>query len=161
MGIEIERKFLVKNDNWKQLAQGILYKQGYIPTKDGSTLRVRVIGDSGYLTLKGKTEGHSRLEYEYPIPVTEAEEILENLCQRPFIQKYRYTIPYDNLVWEVDEFLGDNQGLTIAEVELKKEDQEINYPDWVGKEVSGDNRYYNSNLVKNPFSQWLEKNIGT
>jgi CYTH domain-containing protein len=153
MAVEIERKYLVNGDRWRSLGQGILYRQGYITSKPEVTVRVRLVGDCGYLTIKGATGGLSRLEYEYPIPVEDAREMLDNLCDRPLIEKYRYKIPYQNLIWEVDEFLGENQGLIIAEVELEDEGQMINLPDWIDREVS-DPKYFNANLVKYPYSQW-------
>jgi len=151
---EIERKFLVKGDSWRELGSSQFYHQGYILTENQSTVRVRIIGEKGYLTLKGKTEGMTRSEYEYEIPVEEAREILQQLCDAPQIQKNRYKIYVDNLLWEVDEFLGDNAGLIIAEVELKDEQQVINLPQWLGEEVTGDERYYNSNLSKFPYKNW-------
>ncbi len=148
---EIERKFLVKGESWRELGEGTLYRQGYITTQNESTVRVRVIGEKAYLTLKGKSQGMSRSEYEYEIPFEEAREILEELCDHPQIEKIRYKIYLDNLVWEVDEFLGDNAGLIIAEVELKDEDQVINLPPWLAEEVTTDPRYYNSNLSRFPY----------
>jgi CYTH domain-containing protein len=112
---------------------------------------VRVVGSQGYLTIKGLTTGSSRAEFEYEIPVDDAQELLETLCDRPLIEKTRYKINIGDLIWEVDEFWGENQGLILAEVELETEDQNINIPHWIGKEVTSDPRYYNSNLVKNPF----------
>jgi adenylate cyclase len=155
MGIEIERKFLVKEDSWRSLGLGKLYRQGYIPTQDGlTTVRVRVAGDQGYLTIKGKAEGISRPEFEYPIPLEEATIMLENFCKKPLIEKVRHRISLDNLTWEVDEFLGDNQGLIVAEVELEQENQAITIPDWLGEEVTGDKRYYNVNLQQFPYKMW-------
>lgn len=152
MAIEIERKFLVKGDGWRSLGSGIVYRQGYIGTQNPeTTVRVRVIGEQGYLTLKGKTQGAVRAEFEYPIPVEDALEMLDTLCDRPLIEKTRYKIKQGELTWEVDEFIGDNQGLIIAEVELQQENQVIELPDWIAQEVTGDLRYYNVNLVKNPF----------
>lgn len=156
MGKEIERKYLVKGDRWKNLAQGVLYRQGYIATV-GATVRVRVIGDRGYLTIKGKSIGTVRSEFEYPIPVEDAEEMLNTLCDRPLIEKFRYIIPYGNLLWEVDEFLGDNAGLIIAEVELENEQQQVTLPDWIDKQVT-DSKYFNSNLVKHPYKLWVVDN---
>jgi CYTH domain-containing protein len=153
MATEIERKFLVKGDSWKDLGQEVLYRQGYLPTEDGVTVRVRLVGDRGFLTIKGVSTGYSRSEYEYPIPVEEAQEILDNLCDRPLIEKIRYKILQGDLIWEVDEFLGENQGLVIAEVELQAEDQIIDLPDWIDREVS-DPKYFNANLVKHPYTQW-------
>ena len=156
MGTEIERKYLVKGSQWKNLAQGVLYRQGYIATVGKATVRVRVIGDRGYLTIKGENSGTVRSEFEYPIPVEDAEEMLNGLCDSPLIEKFRYIIPYDNLLWEVDEFLGDNAGLIIAEVELKNEHQIITLPDWIDKQVTAP-KYFNSNLVKHPYKQWLDR----
>lgn len=154
MAIEIERKFLVKGDQWRPLGLGKVYRQGYIRTHNQTTVRVRLVGNQGYLTLKGKTERLSRLEYEYPIPGSDAQEMLETFCDRPLIEKTRYKIDVKGLVWEVDEFIGENQGLILAEVELTDEHQELDLPDWIGQEVTGDSRYYNANLVHYPFSQW-------
>jgi len=154
MAIEIERKFLVRDDEWRQLGQGTLYRQGYIARGYGRTVRVRIAGDRGYLTIKGATSGISRLEFEYPIPIADAEEMLETLCDRPLIEKTRYRIEWAGLVWEVDEFAGENQGLILAEVELTSEAQAITLPSWIGLEVTNDSRYYNSNLSKHPFLQW-------
>ncbi len=154
MAIEIERKFLVQGDEWRQLGQGTVYRQGYVARGNGRTVRVRIAGDRGYLTIKGATSGLSRLEFEYPIPITDAAELLETLCDRPLIEKTRYRIEYAGLIWEVDEFAGENQGLILAEVELTSEDQAITLPSWIGEDVTHDPRYYNSNLSQNPFSQW-------
>lgn len=157
MATEIERKFLVKNEDWKTLATGTSYCQGYIATKKGATVRVRLAGNQGYLTIKGASKGISRAEYEYEIPAEDAQEMLNNLCEPPLIEKTRYKIAVDNLVWEVDEFLGANQGLIVAEVELTDANQTINIPPWVGQEVSDDPRYYNANLVQHPFRQWAKE----
>jgi CYTH domain-containing protein len=155
MAKEIERKFLVKSDAWRSMGVGMLYCQGYIATEHpGITVRVRIVGDQGYLTLKGKTEGIARSEFEYPIPIEDAKIMLETLCDRPFIEKTRYKIQQGDLVWEVDEFAGDNEGLIVAEIELKHENQSIELPDWIGQEVSGELRYYNASLVKYPYKQW-------
>jgi adenylate cyclase len=154
MAIEIERKFLTKADSWRQTAQGKLYRQGYIPTVGKQAVRVRVVEDQGYLTLKGPVVNYSRLEFEYPIPLDDAMQMLDRLCIPPLIEKIRYQIPWGDLVWEVDEFQGDNTGLILAEVELTDPQQAIVLPDWVGKEVTGDPRYYNSYLSKHPFSRW-------
>jgi adenylate cyclase len=127
-----------------------------IDTQKGCTVRVRVVGDRGYLTIKTKTVGISRSEYEFPIPLEAAAQLLDRVCDRPLIEKYRYRIADAGLVWEVDEFLGDNQGLVLAEVELESETQSITLPDWIGSEVSGDFRYFNSYLAKHPHSQWMD-----
>ncbi len=155
MAIEIERKFLVTNDNWRSLAQGKLHQQGYISTADKLTsILVRIISNEAYLTIKSKTEGISRNEFEYPIPLEDAKIMLNTLCDRPLIEKIRYKITQDNLIWEIDEFQGENKGLIIAEVELQNENQTINIPDWVGEEVSHDPKYYNVNLTKHPYQTW-------
>ena len=155
MAIEIERKFLVINNNWRSLGQGKLYRQGYISTADKlTTIRLRIIGNTAYLTIKSKTEGISRNEFEYPIPLEDAQIMLDTLCHRPLIEKIRYQINHDNLIWEIDEFKGENEGLIIAEVELQNENQTLNIPDWVGDEVSHDPKYYNVNLAKYPYQTW-------
>lgn len=153
MGVEIERKFLVKDDRWRNLAPGELYRQGYIPTVE-STVRIRVVNDRGFITIKGMSQGISRAEFEYEIPVSDAAQMLDTLCKSPLIEKYRHKIELNGLVWEVDEFLGENRGLIIAEVELRNADQAIDLPDWIGEDVSHDPRYYNSNLTKHPFTTW-------
>jgi CYTH domain-containing protein len=126
-----------------------------IDTHKGYTVRVRVVGDRSYLTIKTKTVGISRSEYEFPIPLEAAAQLLERVCDRPLIEKYRYRIADTGVVWEVDEFLGDNQGLVLAEVELASETQSLTLPDWIGPEVSGDPRYFNSYLAKHPYCQWM------
>lgn len=153
MPTEIERKFLVKGDAWRTLGTGSIYRQGYIATGD-RTVRVRVVGEQAYLTIKGPTTGVARAEYEYVIPIDHALEMLQFLCDRPLIEKTRYRIPWAGLLWEIDEFAGENQGLIMAEVELHDPNQAIEFPDWIGEEVSHDPRYYNSNLAKYPFTKW-------
>jgi adenylate cyclase len=154
MATEIERKFLVRGQEWRQLATGVIYRQGYIASSKDCTVRVRVAGNQGYLTIKGGTQGISRAEYEYAIPLTDAMELLDTLCQQPLIEKTRYRVPWHGVVWEVDEFVGENQGLTIAEVELTDPEQVLDLPDWIGEEVSHDPRYFNANLARHPFSRW-------
>jgi adenylate cyclase len=153
MPIEIERKFLVIGDRWRTLGTPIRYCQGYLAASEKRTVRVRVAGSHAYLTIKGTTVGIARAEYEYEIPLQDAEEMLE-LCDRPLISKTRTQISWQGLIWEVDEFFEENQGLVLAEVELKNENQVIDRPDWIGQEVSDDPRYYNANLAKHPFTQW-------
>jgi len=148
MGLEIERKFLVKDDSWRRGREGLLFRQGYLCLDPDRTLRIRIAGERAFLTIKGKTSGISRSEYEYSLPPEDARELLETLCLRPIIEKYRYRIPYAGHVWEVDEFLGIYQGLVLAEVELQSEEEKVELPPWVGQEVSGDSRYYNSALVR-------------
>jgi adenylate cyclase len=150
---EIERKYLVRGSQWQSLAEGVIYRQGYIATVGKQTVRVRIVGERGYLTIKGENVGIVRAEFEYPIPLEDAEEMLNSLCDRPLIEKVRYKITYEGLVWEVDEFLGENAGLVVAEVELTDEHQEITLPDWIDRQVS-DPKYFNANLVKHPYSQW-------
>ena len=154
MGKEIERKFLVKGDTWRAQAHGKRYRQGYLSTVKERTVRARVAGEQGFLTIKGITVGAARAEYEYQIPLADANEILDRLCERPIVEKTRYCIPQDDIVWEIDEFEGDNRGLIVAEVELKDEHQSYPKPDWLGEEVTGDPRYFNSNLVAKPFTTW-------
>jgi CYTH domain-containing protein len=154
MGKEIERKFLVKGDSWRGLAEGKHYRQGYLSTVKERTVRVRTAGDKGYITVKGISTGASRSEYEYEIPTADANEMLDKLCERPLIEKTRYRIPQDGLTWEIDEFEGVNRGLITAEVELKDEKQSVKLPDWIDKEVTDDPRYFNANLVARPFTTW-------
>ena len=151
---EIERKFLVTGDEWRVPGAGTRYRQGYLSTVPERTVRVRTIRDKAWLTIKGITVGATRVEYEYEIPADEASEMLDDLCQRPLIEKIRYRIDHQGLTWEVDEFDGDNAGLIIAEVELEKEDQAVVLPDWVGEEVTDDPRFYNANLIANPYTGW-------
>ena len=157
MGKEIEKKFLIANDDWRQLGTGKPYCQGYLNAEKGRTVRVRTISDRGILTIKGPSEGAARLEYEYDIPVDEALEMLDRLCHKPLIEKTRYKIDYAGFTWEIDEFIGENEGLLFAEIELQYEGQEFETPPWIGREVTGDSRYYNANLVKNPFSAWKDQ----
>ena len=154
MPIEIERKYLVIGDAWRSLATPKLYKQGYIYTENSVTVRVRLIEDQGYLTLKGKRKGASRAEFEYSIPTEDARIMLDTLCDRPLIEKKRYRIELDDDVWEIDEFFGDNQGLILAEIELSSEEQTIHLPEWVGQEVTEEKKYYNSYLARHPYQDW-------
>ena len=154
MGKEIERKFLVKGDAWKALAPGIRYRQGYLNSSFDRTVRVRTIGDQGFITVKGPNNGIARLEFEYVIPADDANERLTELAEKPLIEKNRYRILRGKHVWEGDEFLGDNAGLVVAEIELGSVDEPFEKPEWIGEEVSGDPRYYNSNLVAHPYSEW-------
>jgi adenylate cyclase len=137
MGIEIERKFLVKNDVFKNQAEAEIYHQGFLSTNKERIVRVR-----------------ERQEFEYEIPVNDAEYIINEICKRPSILKKRYRIPWGDLMWEVDEFLNENEGLVIAEIELDTEDQVFDLPDWIGKEVTGNKKYYNAYLVKHPYTTW-------
>jgi len=154
MGKEIEKKFLIINEDWRGFAEGKKYCQGYLAAEDGKTVRVRIIGDKGFLTIKGRTIGETRLEFEYEIPLEDARELLRELCRKPLIEKTRYKIPFKGFIWEVDEFAGENRGLIFAEIELKYEGEKFSQPHWIGQEVTGDPRYYNANLVNNPFPKW-------
>jgi CYTH domain-containing protein len=154
VGIEIERKFLIKSDEWRQSAIGTRYCQGYLTTAVEPTVRVRIAGDRGFITVKSATAGMSRLEFEYEIPLADADLMLVRLCAKPLIEKTRYRVDHGGLTWEIDEFAGENAGLIIAEVELESHEQQIELPVWVGREVTGDPRYYNACLVKNPFKSW-------
>lgn len=154
MGIEIEKKFLLLNDSWREKATGVSYLQGYLANEAGLTVRVRIAGPRAYLTVKGPSQGAGRLEYEYQIPVEDAESMLRSLCRKSLIEKTRYTLDHGGFTWEIDVFHGDNQGLTVAEIELETEDQEFAKPPWVGDEVTGDSRYYNARLVDHPFKHW-------
>jgi len=156
MGVEIERKFLVDGDAWRTLGQATLLRQGYLSTDAARTVRVRIDGERAFLTIKGKSVGASRGEWEYPIPVNEAGELLDGLCQQPLVEKVRRRIAIGPHTWEVDEFLGVNAGLVVAEIELASEDEAFEKPDWLGREVTGDARYFNSNLIRQPYSQWKD-----
>lgn len=154
MAKEIERKFLVIGDKWRELAKGTHYRQGYLNSIKERTVRIRTINDKAYLTVKGPTVGVTRMEFEYEIPYNDCIEMLDNLAEKPIIEKTRYKIKADNLVWEIDEFFGVNDGLIVAEVELQSEEQKFEKPEWIGEEISGDPRYFNSNLVNNPYTTW-------
>jgi adenylate cyclase len=158
MPLEIERKFLVRGEGWRTHGAGVPYRQGYLSTVPERSVRVRLVRDKGYLTVKGITVGTARAEYEYEIPADDASEMLDNLCEHPLIEKTRYRVQHHGLTWEIDEFEGDNAGLIVAEVELEEEDQAVILPDWVGKEVTGDPRYYNARLVNEPYARWALKN---
>lgn len=165
MSKEIEHKFLVRNHDYRNLADGTHYRQGYIPTLNGMTVRARIAGDKGYLTLKDHASGLSRNEFEYEIPLDEVTQILDLMCSQPQIEKLRYVIPAgrgvkddgtctEELYWEVDEFLGDNEGLTVAEIEVPEEGVRFDLPDWIAEEVTGDRKYYNSMLCLKPYKNW-------
>ena len=154
MGEEIERKFLVKDGSWRKGATGTMYRQGFLSTAPERTVRVRAAGDRGTLTIKGKSIGARRVEYEYEIPLADAQALLDTLCKRPLIEKVRYRIAHGPHTWEVDVFEGDNAGLVVAELELDSEDEAFARPGWLGEEVTDDPRYFNSNLVAHPFKAW-------
>ncbi len=154
MAQEIERKFLIDLNLLGPLGTGTAIKQGYIPTRDKTTVRVRVMGEQAFLTLKGANRGAVRSEFEYPIPRIDADQMLDELCAGPVIDKVRYLIPHDKHLWEIDIFAGDNAGLVVAEVELTTEHEAVSLPHWVTAEVTGDPKYYNSNLLHTPYKLW-------
>ncbi len=151
---EIERKFLVIGDGWRDAAVGTRFRQGFLSTEPERTVRVRVAGARGSITVKGKTVGAKREEFEYEIPLQDVERMLDGLCERPLIEKVRYTLCVGRHTWEVDVFEGENAGLVIAEVELESEEEAFDKPDWAGEEVTDEPRYFNSNLVAKPFRTW-------
>ena len=156
MALEIERKFLVDMKKLPFLPAGETIRQGYICAESGRTVRVRIYGDEAFLTLKGKTVGVSRSEFEYSIPIADAQQLLSELCLGPQIDKVRHRIPHGQHLWELDIFSGDNQGLVVAEVELAHEHEAVELPEWITQEVTGQKRYYNSSLLDNPFQRWQD-----
>jgi CYTH domain-containing protein len=154
MAIEIERKYKVTTDEYKQLAKPLYCKQGYLDTQNEPLVRIRIMGEKAYLTLKGKNDGISRLEFEYEIPVEDGNALLSTFCPTTLIEKNRFILSVENTTWEVDEFLGENVGLVVAEVELTSKNSVFYKPSWIGKEISQHTRYYNYKLVKHPFSKW-------
>lgn len=155
MATEIERKFLLVSDEWRQLiSRSETFRQGYLSNDPRASVRVRIAGNQATLNIKGMTLGVQRPEYEYPIPLTDAVELLDQLCARPLIEKTRHFVEFGGNLWEIDEFHGDNAGLIVAEVELDSPDQVIPMPAWVGKEVSHLERYYNVRLTQYPYSRW-------
>ena len=152
MGVEIERKFLVK-EGWQPTGESVSIKQGYLPGTGPMLVRIRLEDQRALLTLKGRTEGVTRSEYEYEIPVQDAQELLLR-CRKKVVEKTRYFVIHGDYKWEVDVFAGANKGLVVAELELSDEDEAFDRPDWLGAEVSSDARYYNSNLAEHPFSEW-------
>jgi|SRR6185312_3854619 len=154
MGLEIERKFLVQGEGWRGGAKRSRLSQGYLSAEKGKSVRVRLEDGRGTLTIKGPSRGAGRAEYEYDIPAKDARELLRNLCEKPLIEKTRHRVRFKGLLWEVDEFAGDNRGLIVAEVELKRANQKVALPSWIGKEVTDDPRYLNANLFKKPYRSW-------
>lgn len=154
MGIEIERKFLINSNMLPNLKNSYTIKQGYIKTVNHNTVRVRIRDKEAFLTLKSSSKGTTRLEFEYPIPLSDAEEMLNNLCQKPLIDKTRYLVNHKGHIWEIDVFEGENKGLIVAEIELESEEEAFALPDWVTQEVTEDKRYANSNLIDNPYLNW-------
>jgi adenylate cyclase len=152
MAVEIERKFLVVGEAWR-IAPAVFYSQGYLNRDKARTVRVRIAGEEAFLTIKGTSVGARRAEFEYPIPLWDAQELLA-MCEQPLIEKNRRKILHEGFVWEVDEFLGENLGLVVAEIELPAEDTVFARPEWVGQEVTEDTRYFNSTLSRTPFTRW-------
>lgn len=154
MAKEIERKYLVIGNDFTRLANPVFYRQGYISLEPKGIVRVRTCGEKAYITIKGKSTGISRDEYEYEIPYADASEMLDALCLYPPIEKHRYKVPLNGLVWEIDVFSGANQGLIFCEVELPAEDAVFEKPAWVGAEVTTDHRYYNAWIAQHPYNTW-------
>lgn len=151
---EVERKFLVRSTAWRTGAVPILYRQGYLHNEASHIVRVRVVEQNAFLTVKGMNDGITRLEFEYPIPLADATHMLDTFCRGEILEKHRYHVLHDGHTWEIDEFLGRNRGLVVAELELPEEHAPFTRPDWLGEEVSLDPRYYNNNLLTHPYSQW-------
>lgn len=160
MGVEIERKFLLKDNRWKLGAQGLRYCQAYLSSDPDRTVRVRIAETAknesqAWLTIKGRSQGPVRAEYEYPIPLADAQSLIGTLCNKPPIEKLRYHVTYQGDLWEIDEFEGDNVGLVIAEIELESADQKFMIPPWLGREVTDESRYSNARLATQPFTRWV------
>jgi len=159
MGLEIERKFLLKNDGWRVCAHHCeRFRQGYLNNEIYCSVRVRTSDDHAWLNIKGLTIGAKRQEFEYEIPLVDAHEMLDTLSRKPVIEKVRYFVKVGGHVWEIDEFEGDNEGLIVAEIELSHQDETFEVPDWIGEEVTHDLRYYNTELAQHPFNSWHPHN---
>ncbi|GAB6141345.1 CYTH domain-containing protein [Methylosoma difficile] len=157
MAIEVEHKFLLANDAWREhVSQSVRYRQGYLSALPTTSIRVRTSQDQAWLNIKSAVIGTQRHEYEYEIPLQDADEMISNLCQRPLIEKIRHFVEHGGHLWEIDEFEGDNAGLIVAEIELSEEGEVFQRPEWLGQEVTEDLRYYNNNLVRYPYSQWRD-----
>lgn len=157
MAIEIEHKFLLANDEWRQAVhRSVVYRQGYLSSEPTTSIRVRISDEHAWLNIKSAVIGTHRHEYEYEIPLADADEIISNLCRKPLIEKTRHLVRDDGNLWEIDEFAGANQGLVVAEIELPEIGMAFNKPAWVGLEVTDDLRYYNNNLVAHPYSEWRD-----
>lgn len=157
MAIEIEHKFLLANNNWRNLVyKKQRYKQGYLSSQQTSSIRIRINDDAAWLNIKSATIGTARLEFEYEIPLSDAESIIENLCSKPLIDKVRHFVKHDTNIWEIDEFFGENEGLIVAEIELSEITQCFKKPEWIGAEVTHDLRYYNNNLIQFPYKLWTK-----
>lgn len=155
MATEIERKFLLVNEDWRAfVSKSINYRQGYLNSDAHSSVRIRVSNDSAKINIKSATIGAQRQEYEYDIPANDAHELLNTLCHKPLVEKTRHIVVIKQHTWEIDEFAGENQGLIVAEIELQATDEVFEKPDWVGDEVTEDVRYYNNQLAKHPYTRW-------
>lgn len=155
MAIEVEHKFLLINDDWRKLvSRSVKYKQGYLASEAGSSIRVRISDDKAWLNIKSATPGTHRSEYEYEIPLQDANEIISSLCRKPLIEKTRHFVPVNDHIWEIDEFEGENEGLIVAEIELQTIGETFSKPEWIGAEITYDLRYYNNNLSLFPFNKW-------
>lgn len=154
--VEIERKFLVRNDSWRiRASAGTFYRQAYLSVEKRRAVRIRVAGGRGFISVKSQEEGRiARLEFEYEIPLRDAEEMIESLCDLAPVDKTRYKVEEAGMTWEIDVFQGANEGLVVAEIELESEDQPFRLPDWAGEEVTRDERYLNVNLYLHPFREW-------
>ena len=158
MGVEIERKFLVADDSWRtEVVRSTELRQGYLALTERCSVRVRIAGDKANLNFKGLTVGIRRSEFEYPVPLEDAEAMLEEYCGADVIEKQRHLVDHAGHRWEVDEFAGENAGLVVAELELDSEDEAFEPPAWLGEEVTGDVRYYNVALVQNPYGSWADE----
>ena len=157
MGIEIERKFLVVSDDWKNQVTGNTIRQGYLATGQDRVVRIRVVNNEAFITIKSSKDGLVRNEWEYSIPPDDAKTMLEKLCIQPIIEKVRYRIPHEGMMWDLDVFSGENDGLLIAEIELESENQPFAMPAWAGKEVTAIARYHNNNLAQYPWRLWTDE----
>lgn len=155
MGIEIERKFTLKSDHWRnEVTNSQRMVQGYLAGNDLTSVRIRISGDQANINIKSATLGIFRQEYEYAIPINDAQKMLDDLCTKPIIDKVRHLVTFAGKLWEIDEFSGDNQGLIVAEIELDDVNEKFELPKWVDEDVSHDKRYYNVCLVKHPYKDW-------
>ncbi len=155
MALEIEHKFLLKNNDWKKdIKKSFNYKQGYLISDSKKSVRIRTSNNKAWLNIKSATIGTHRQEYEYEIPFIEGEEILNTLCEKPLIEKIRHLVPYEQHIWEIDVFYGENEGLVVAEIELTEIGEHFLKPAWIDKEVTNDLRYYNNQLCKLPYKNW-------
>jgi len=155
MAIEIEHKFLLANETWRNhISHSATMRQGYLSSNSNNSVRVRISNEKAWLNIKSATAGNQRYEYEYEIPTHDADEIIGTLCRKPLIEKIRHFVLHDNHTWEIDEFSGENKGLIVAEIELSRQNEEFTIPDWIGKEVTNDLRYYNNKLSEHPYNAW-------